>query len=60
MEEIDVKLRFGRAFKGELIAKKGSIPIGREEGNLAPYDMMLGALGACYYSTFVGRKCAWC
>jgi putative redox protein len=54
MEEIDVQLRFGRAFKGELIAKRGGIPIGREEGDLAPYDMMLGALGACYYSTFVG------
>lgn len=21
---------------------------------MAPYDLMLGALGACYYSTFVG------
>ncbi len=54
MEEINVQLRFGRTFKGELTAKRGIIPIGRDEGDLAPYDMMLGALGACYYSTFAG------
>jgi len=54
MDEIDVQLRFGRTFKGELSAKKGSVSIGREEGDLAPYDLMLGALGACYYSTLVG------
>ena len=54
MQEIDVRLSWGRQFKGELRAKNGSAAIGQEEGTLAPYDLMLGALGACYYSTFVG------
>ena len=53
MQEINVRLDFGRQFKGELIAKNGSAAIGKQESSLAPYDLMLGALGACYYSTFV-------
>lgn len=53
MQEIDVRLSWERQFKGELTAKNGSAAIGQGEGALAPYDLMLGALGACYYSTFV-------
>ena len=54
MTEIDVTLKFERAFKGELQAKNTTVPIGSEAGTLAPYDMMLGALGSCYYANFRG------
>ena len=54
MTEINVTLKFERAFKGELVAKNITVPIGSEAGTLAPYDMMLGALGSCYYSNFRG------
>ena len=54
MTEIDVTLKFERAFKGELQAKNTTVPIGSEAGTLAPYDMMLGELGSCYYANFRG------
>ena len=33
MQEINVRLSFGRQFKGELSAKNGSAAIGRQEGS---------------------------
>lgn len=55
MSETRVKLRFTREFEGWLEAENGSAAIGKHaEGKLRPYDLMLGALGACYYATFVG------
>lgn len=53
MRKIDVSLTFQNEFHGELKAKNAAVNIGLEEGTLAPYDMMLGALGSCYYSTFL-------
>ena len=54
MSESTVKLAFGREFRGRLEGEGASADIGKKtEGRLAPYDLMLGALGACYYSTFV-------
>ncbi len=47
-----VRMQFKNTFEGELIAKNDTVRIGTEPGSLAPYDMMLGALGACYYHTF--------
>ncbi|MHC1787031.1 MAG: OsmC family protein [Christensenellales bacterium] len=54
MAETNVTLHFEHDFHGELLAKQGQVTIGREEGSLAPYDLLLGALGACWYSTFLG------
>lgn len=55
MSETRVSLRFSRQFEGVLEAEGAKADIGRKtEGRLAPYDLMLGALGSCYYSTFVG------
>lgn len=53
MKEVKVGLRFGSSFEGELTATHATASIGMGEGQLLPYDMLLGALGACYYSTFV-------
>ncbi len=53
MAQINVGLEFGREFEGELRAANAGAAIGTREGQLRPYDMLLGALGACYYSTFV-------
>ncbi len=48
---LNVKLTFDGSFDGILTAKKGSARIGGEEGALAPYDMILGGLGACLNHT---------
>ncbi|OJV63040.1 MAG: hypothetical protein BGO41_10060 [Clostridiales bacterium 38-18] len=49
----EVTLKFTNEFSGELVAPKGIVKIGTEEGTVLPYDMLLGALGSCLYSTFL-------
>ncbi|MBN2557884.1 MAG: OsmC family protein [Clostridia bacterium] len=49
----EIKIKFGNGFNGELIAKNGTVAVGGTEGTLAPYDMLLGSLAACLYSTFL-------
>lgn len=54
MSEISVDLSFERIFSGELKARRGQAHIGKGgESSFRPYDLMLGALGACFYATFV-------
>ena len=53
MAETTVRMEFSRGFDGMLMAQNGEARVGREEGALRPYDLLLGALGACYYSTFL-------
>lgn len=48
-----VTMDFEYGFKGTLKAKRGTVPIGIEEGTIEPYDMVFGALGSCLYSTFL-------
>ena len=49
----EIKVNFKEGFKGELITKRTVAPVGGGEGLLAPYDMLLGALATCLYSTFL-------
>ncbi len=53
MVQKKVTLNFSNAFEGELLAPKASAKIGGEEGMLAPYDMLFGALASCLYATFL-------
>jgi putative redox protein len=48
-----VELSFQQEFKGQLKADNHTINVGEDKGSLAPYDMLLGALASCYYSTFL-------
>ncbi len=48
-----IEVRFNKGFKGELIAKNAKAAVGNQEGELAPYDMLLGSLATCLYSTFL-------
>ncbi|MDD4541183.1 MAG: OsmC family protein [Eubacteriales bacterium] len=48
-----VKLEFGTDFDGVLTAENGTVRIGRKEGQLKPYNLLLGALLACLYATFL-------
>lgn len=54
MSETTVKLDFTNEFEGTLTAKYGTARVGKGEGRMAPYDLLLGALGGCFYSTFLG------
>lgn len=53
MKKKEVKMKFGKEFLGELVANKGSAAVGLHQNTLEPYDMLFGALGSCYYSTFL-------
>ncbi len=53
MNKKEIKMKFGSEFLGELIANKGRAAVGIEKDTLEPYDMLFGALGSCYYSTFL-------
>ena len=50
---IDITAVFGPEFSGTLQIARGTAAIGREADELQPYDMLLGALAARYYSTFL-------
>jgi putative redox protein len=53
MSNKNVTLTFEQGFKGTLEAENGRAAIGVEKDTLAPYDMLLGALGSCLYATFL-------
>jgi putative redox protein len=53
MDQKHVALKFTQTFSGTLTAPNAQVAIGAEEGTLAPYDMLLGALGSCLYATFL-------
>lgn len=46
-------IKFTNKFEGELIAERGSVKIGSNEGEVFPYDMLFGALASCLYATFL-------
>lgn len=55
MSETTVTLGFQRDFNGVLDARGVRLGIGRKkDGKMAPYDLLLGALGSCFYATFIG------
>lgn len=54
METQHVQLNFSQDFVGTLQTKLGEFSVGSQKGDLLPYDMVLGALGSCYYATFLG------
>lgn len=54
MDVKHVNLNFSQDFVGKLQTKHGEFVVGREQNELEPYDMLLGALGGCYYATFLG------
>ena len=47
-----IEVKFNEGFKGKLITKKTTVDVGSGDRALAPYDMFLGALATCLYSTF--------
>ena len=58
MKEVSVSLHFSNEFSGTMNTGLSQVSIGHEPGQLMPYDMMLGALGSCFYANFleIARK----
>lgn len=53
MSKQHVDVHFSNGFKGKLIAANGTVAIGTGQGEVKPYDMLLGALASCLYATFM-------
>lgn len=50
---VSVTLEFGPSFSGTAKGQSGEVGIGMEPGRMRPYELLAGALGSCYYSTFL-------
>lgn len=48
-----ISLNFSNHFEGNLVSERTTVPIGKSAGQLLPYEMLTGALGACLYATFL-------
>lgn len=48
-----VTLNFSKGYQGELIGPRGKVKVGAKENTLAPYNLLYGALGSCFYATFL-------
>ncbi|HOW37682.1 MAG TPA: OsmC family protein [Candidatus Izemoplasmatales bacterium] len=48
-----VKMRFTSGFDGEMTVEAGTFHIGEQGKGLQPYNLLLGALGSCFYATFL-------
>lgn len=53
-----IKLNYDYEFKGEIISPTAIATVGDIENGLHPYHMLFGALGSCFYATFlsISRK----
>lgn len=47
-------IQFENGFHGELLLDEGSVKIGKQPQEAAPYDLLFGALASCLYATFLG------
>ena len=54
MHADEVKLSFHDSFVGEMTSPNGHIAIGGQPGAMKPYHLLFGALGSCFYATFLG------
>ncbi len=48
-----IKLKFTNNFVGEMTSPKGTIKLGNQEDGMRPYHLLYGALGSCFYATFL-------
>lgn len=53
MKTDSIRLEFKDGFKGTLTSPTSTIPVGRIDNGIQPYHMLYGALGSCFYATFI-------
>ncbi len=50
----NIRFEWKEDFQGRMFSPNGSLPLGSDIGEMRPYHLLFGALGGCFYSTFVG------
>lgn len=53
MKTDSIKLEFNEGFKGTLTSPTSTISVGKTDNGIQPYHMLYGALGSCFYATFL-------
>ncbi len=53
MKTDPIKMTFKEGFVGEMTSPTGTVKIGKQEQGVSPYHMLYGALGSCFYATFL-------
>ena len=49
----NVQLTFNSEFEGKMQSPTGELMIGNVENGFRPYHLLFGALGSCFYATFI-------
>jgi putative redox protein len=53
MKTDTIQMNFKEGFKGEMISPKSKVMIGDIDNGSQPYHLLYGALGSCFYATFL-------
>lgn len=53
MKTDNITMKFNNEFIGSMTSPKGEIQIGSQENGQAPYHLLYGALGSCFFATFL-------
>ncbi len=48
-----IKLSFDSTFTGTMVSPTGTVKLGDQNGGMQPYHLLYGALGSCFYATFL-------
>ncbi len=53
MKTDTIQLNFKQGFIGEMISPTSHVAIGDQDNGAQPYHLLYGALGSCFYATFL-------
>jgi putative redox protein len=53
MKTDNVQLHFSNQFVGSMTSPSGRVVLGQQPDGMAPYHLLYGAVGSCFYSTFL-------
>jgi putative redox protein len=53
MKTDNIQLQFSNTFVGSMTSPSGRVVLGSQPDGIAPYHLLYGALGSCFYSTFL-------
>jgi putative redox protein len=53
MKTDNIAMKFNNEFMGSMTSPKGEIQIGSQDNGQAPYHLLYGALGSCFFATFL-------
>lgn len=53
MNTDQIKMKFDMDYVGEMVSPTGKVKLGDQLDGMLPYHLLYGALGACFYATFL-------